>query len=297
MRRRYTFLFFFLSIFVQNQTFDLLLAHAEDGAGEADIYTVRIGDKLDIQVYKEKDLSGIFTVTSSGKIYYPMIGEVTAEGVLLEEFKRNLTTQLGEYLNEPKVQVEFSESPTKSITILGQVNKPGNFLLTPKLTLVKLISQVGGFKDNADMNSVKMVRIEKTGKKSYKQIDVKNIIKGEADDILLAPGDMIYVDKFIPQKEEGEEVKKPAIKTISVLGQVAHPGNYEYKPEKTLIKLISEFGGFKAIATTNRVKLIRKDKSGKPRLILVNASRILNGKAPDMALQPDDLIVVEETLF
>ena len=262
---------------------------------QPDIYTVHSGDKLDIQVYKEKDLSGVFTVAPSGKIYYPMIGEITADGVALEDLKKELLMKLGDYLNNPQIQVEFAESPTKSVTILGQVGKPGNFLLTPNLTLVKLISQVGGFKDNADMNNVKLVRLVKTGKKSFKQVNVQSIMKGEADDVALIPGDMIYVEKFVDLSKE--EVKKPEIKTISVLGQVSRPGNYEYKPEKTLIKLISEFGGFTPLAATNRVKLIRKGKAGKQKLMVINVSRIINGKAPDMALQPDDLIVVEETLF
>ncbi len=250
---------------------------------------IRAGDKLNVQVYREKDQSGTFIVYPSGMMNYPLLGEIYVDGLTLEELKKFLTESLGKYFISPQVQIDFEESPNKSVSMLGQVGKPGNYLLTPNLTLVRLISQVGGFTLNANTSAVKVVRKAKSGKKKYMDVDVQKIMEGKAEDFELLPGDMIYVD----QTNEN----KATARGVSILGQIVKPGNYTYSEGMTLMKLISEAGGFTAIAAPNRVKIVRKAKTGGISTKVLDVRKVMDGKEEDLLLEPNDLLVVPESFF
>lgn len=156
--------------------------------------TIRAGDKLSVQVYREKELTGIFTVGNSGYIHYPLLGQVQAAGLLLEELKKNLTEGLGkDYLVNPQVEVSFEKSLSKSVSILGQVMKPGNYDLAPDMTLVKLISEAGGFAPLAAPKHVKIVKSSTTGKKKTVEVNVDRIMSGNAEDVRLEVGDLVVV--------------------------------------------------------------------------------------------------------
>ena len=260
---------------------------------EFDADSIQSGDKLNIQVYQEKDLSGSFVVSPEGKINYPLLGEVYAQGLRLGELKDFLTENLDkQYLVNPQLQVVFEESPNKSVAILGQVSKPGNYILAPNLTLLRLISQVGGFSSEAATKDIRIMRTTKAGKKSYLRMDVEAYMKGQGEDLRLMPGDVIYVDRLPPEAK-----KEPLADTVSILGQIARPGNYRFEKGMTFIKLVSEAGGFTQLAAPNRVKLVRKAKGAKKRTVMLDARRIMDGAADDLQLQPDDLIVVPESFF
>lgn len=250
------------------------------------LYLIRPGDKLKIFVYREPDLTGVFPVNSLGTINYSMLGEMHVDGMSIEEFKDLLVRRLSEdYLVDPQVQVEFEESPNKSVSILGQVVKPGNYILSPNLTIVRLISQIGGFSLTAAPERVRLVRHEREGKITM-DVNVTRIMRGEADDVLLKPGDMIYVEK-----------EDSLTNTVSILGQVNRPGNYALTTDLTLVRLISEAGGFTPVAAPSNVKVVRKKEDGKDASFTVNAQKIIDGKQADIILEPKDLVVVGESFF
>ena len=162
------------------------------------------------------------------------------------------------------------------------------------MTLLRFASQVGGFLNSASINDVKIVRVNKNGKKISAQVDAQGIMKGELEDVLLMPGDMVFVDKL---DEKKEEVKKETIEQVSVLGQIARPGNYNYTPGMTLVRLISEAGGFTPIAAQNRVKIVRAVQDGPEVSLQVDMRKVLEGKEKDVDLEPKDLIVISESFF
>ncbi len=263
-------------------------------SADYDVYVIHPGDKLNIQVLREKELSGVFVVSPSGRIDYPLLGEVYIDGFSMDELKKFLVDGLSrEYLVNPQIQIDFEESPNRSVTILGQVTRPGNYMLSPNLTLARLISQVGGLTSLASSNNVRVIRMNKDGIRLNALVDVQKVMKGEIEDIKLMPGDMVFVDK-IADKEKGT-IK--LMDSVSILGAVAKPGNYAYAPGLTLVKLISEAGGFTGLAAPNRVKIMRSSANGEQVSIQVDANKILDGKAKDVALEQKDLVVVSESFF
>ncbi len=282
-----------LSLTVLLAVFPVCLLAADGEAKKSiDMYTISVGDKLSIQVYREPDLTGVFTVSSAGRINYPLLGEVQAEGLTPEDLRVSLEKSLSkDYLVKPQVEVVFQESPANSVTVVGEIEKPGNYILTPKITLLKMIFQVGGAKIDPSRLHVKLIRTAGEEKKEFVKLNLEDIINGDQSDITLEPGDMIFVHSFEVKKE------KDFKDIISVLGQVGSPGNYEPAPDMTLIKLIAEAGGFTPVALTSHVKIVRFSKKGEETVFYVNAAKIMEGRSADVPLEPGDLIVVSETFF
>ena len=157
-------------------------------------YPIRAGDKLNIQVYREKDLTDIFIVDSAGNISYPLLGVLYVQGLSLEELRQRLMNELGkDYLVNPQVQVAFEESLNKFVYILGQVAKPGNYDYTPNMTLVRLVSKAGGFTLMAASNQVKITRKTADGKMKTLSVNVNEIMNGRAEDVPLELGDLVMV--------------------------------------------------------------------------------------------------------
>lgn len=264
--------------------------------GPSEIEIIDAGDKLNIQVYKEQDLSGVFTVSSSGKINYPLLGEISVQGLSLDEFKDFLYQKLNEnYVNNPQIEIAFSESPNKSVAVLGQVVKPGSYILTPKLTILKLMTQIGGFTPDAAPGTIRIVRSRQDGGKETIEVNMEKVTRGQGQDVALKAGDIIFVDAR--SKEEEQKKTTDSKVFITILGQVSKPGNYFYSPNLTLLRLVGQAGGFSPIAATGRIKIVRTSKDGKQESFIVDAGRIMGGGAKDVEVSEGDLIVVPESFF
>jgi polysaccharide export outer membrane protein len=288
--KRVKTLLLFAVLLAANSSF--LLAADGDAKKSIDMYTINAGDKLNIQVYREPDLTGVFAVSSAGKINYPLLGEIQAEGLTPEGLRVSLEKGLAkDYLVKPQVEVTFQESLSNSVTVVGEIEKPGNYILTPKTTLLKMIFQVGGAKIDPSRLHVKLIRTAGEEKKEFVKLNLEDIINGEQQDIALEPGDMIFVHSLeVKEEKDFKDI-------ISILGQVRNSGNYQPAPDMTLIKLIAEAGGFTPVALTSHVKIVRFSKKGEETVFYVNAGKIMEGRAPDVPLEPGDLVVVSETFF
>jgi len=258
---------------------------------------IHAGDKLTISVYREPDFSGTFTVDTSGNITYPLLGAIFVEGLTLEELKAYFVDVLAkDYLVDPQVEITFIESPSKSVAVLGQVARPGNYILTTNLTLVRLISQIGGFSTQASLENVKIVRTDERGKMVSRIVNVNQIMGGEADDEKLEPGDLIYVERM-PERSASTEKLEVDEPIVTVLGQIGRPGNYVHTAKTSLIRLVAQAGGFTALAATHKVRIVRTSLDGVERVFYVDAGKVLSGRADDVPLEPGDLVVIEESFF
>ena len=169
-----------------------------EGATGLDNYTISAGDKLNIQVYREQDLSGIFAVDDSGKINYPLLGSIQVQGLSGEALKDFLTQRLAkDYIVDPQVQVDFEKSFNKSVIILGHISKPATYPFTPDMTIVRLVSEAGGFDSLADPGKIRVVRTEKDGVKKAFRINFKRIMDAKDDDVKLEPGDLIVIPETL----------------------------------------------------------------------------------------------------
>lgn len=149
-----------------------------------DTYKLGAGDKIQISVYGEENLSiEELYINNSGKFDYPYLGQLIVLNKTPEQLKSEITNGLkGDYLISPKVRV--SVIGFRSIYVNGEVKKPGGYEYQPGLTVDKAIALAGGFTDRAARNKV---YITQSGSD-----DQKNRVKLTSR---VKPGDIIEIDQ------------------------------------------------------------------------------------------------------
>jgi polysaccharide export outer membrane protein len=152
-----------------------------------------VGDGFEVRVFNEPDMGGGFQVQEDGTIDFPLIGRLNVLGMTQAEVAALLETKLGEgYLRDPHVTLVLTSRENLEVTVDGEVAQPGSFPYVAKLTLVQAISNAGGLTEMAQSRRVKLTRKGPQGVGTY-EVSVKAITDGRAEDILLQPGDIIFV--------------------------------------------------------------------------------------------------------
>lgn len=154
------------------------------------------GDKLKIQVYGEKELTGTYQVSPDGAIFFPFVGEIIVDGLNNFSLAEKIAEKLKDgYIIDPQVTVLVEEFISKRIFVLGQVKKAGNFPIRTKMSVIEAISLSGGFTDFADLTNVVVARKTKEGEEKRFVIDIKKIVNGEKENFYLQAGDIIFVSE------------------------------------------------------------------------------------------------------
>lgn len=132
-------------------------AAVQTTAGVDVAYVLGAGDKLRVIVYGEDDLSGQFDVTGAGKVSLPLIGQVQAAGLTLEQFEKEVADKLSQgYLTSPKVSAEVLNY--RPFYIMGEVEKPGQYPYTSDMTVLNAVAVAGGYTYRANEDSVYITR-------------------------------------------------------------------------------------------------------------------------------------------
>ncbi|MDO8421549.1 MAG: polysaccharide biosynthesis/export family protein [Parvibaculum sp.] len=120
-------------------------------------YRLGSGDKLRMIVFGEQDLSGEFDVTGTGKVSLPLVGQVQAAGLTLDEFAEEVAGKLKQgYLTNPKISVEVLNF--RPFYIIGEVDKPGEYPYTNGMTILNAVAVAGGFTYRANQSDVYITR-------------------------------------------------------------------------------------------------------------------------------------------
>ncbi|HEY1262193.1 MAG TPA: polysaccharide biosynthesis/export family protein [Terriglobales bacterium] len=172
-------------------------APAAPGTAGADdeSYVIGADDVLGISVWKEPDVSKVVPVRSDGKISLPLVGEIQAAGRTPKQLKVELTDKLKNYISEPEVTVIVQETRSKKYNVLGQVVRPGSYMLTNAATVLDAIAQAGGFRDFAKKKSMYVLRKNADGSDIRLPFNYKDVIAGKhtEQNVKLQPGDTVVV--------------------------------------------------------------------------------------------------------
>ena len=140
-------------------------------------YRLGSGDKLRVIVFGEDDLSGEFDVTGAGKVSLPLIGQVQAAGMTLDEFEAEVRDKLKQgYLNNPKVSVEVLNY--RPFYIIGEVDKPGQYPYTNGMNVLNAVAVAGGFTYRANEDEVYITR-EGQKEKAYATDQAVRVLPGD----------------------------------------------------------------------------------------------------------------------
>jgi polysaccharide export outer membrane protein len=151
-------------------------------------------DVLAINVWKEPDISRSIPVRSDGKISLPLVGEVQAAGLTPLKLEKDIADKLKNYISEPEVTVMVQQINSQKFNILGQVARPGSYVLANSPTVLDAIALAGGFRDFAKQKSIYILRQGASGE-SHLRFNYKDVSQGKnmAQNIKLQPGDTIIV--------------------------------------------------------------------------------------------------------
>jgi polysaccharide biosynthesis/export protein len=157
-------------------------------------YLIGASDLLNIFVWKEAELTRDVTVMPDGRITFPLIGEIDAQGQTVTGLKNAITEKLKGYISAPEVTVIIKQSNSRRIYTIGKMNKPGPYQLEPTMTILQALSTAGGFTEWADTKDVLIVR-KKNDKEVMYRFNYQDFISGKnlEQNIVLEPNDIIVV--------------------------------------------------------------------------------------------------------
>ena len=163
--------------------------------GHDDSFVIGAGDVLSINVWKEPDISKSVPVRSDGKISLPLVGEVQAAGRTPLKLEQDIAAGLKNYISEPDVTVIVQQINSEKFNILGQVVRPGSYLLTSAATVLDAIAIAGGFRDFAKKKSIYVLRQNGDGTQARLPFNYKEVIKGQnlQQNVKLQPRDTIVI--------------------------------------------------------------------------------------------------------
>ncbi len=177
-----------------------------DRAGAADSaenstaeYTLRSGDQVFVQVYREPNLSGSFVVDGSERIQHPLCGPLKAGGLTVDQLAARLKEILDEkYLVNPRVTVSIESTRNLQVVLLGEVARTGAVPIPfdGSLTLLQAIAEAGGFTGLASRDRVTVTRTV-NGEEVSIRVRVSKLISGKEPDFKLQPNDVIMVPQIL----------------------------------------------------------------------------------------------------
>jgi len=251
-------------------------------ASAADQTTLTPGDVVRITVYDNADLTTVARIASTGRITFPLIGDVIIGGVSTNEAEKLISRRLdqGGFVRNAQVSIfveERSEALGPSVTILGQVKTSGRFPLRDGTTdgvqtLIDLLAIAGGVTSNA-ANYLFLIRQQNPAPQKIR-VDLAELLR-TADikaNATLSNGDIVLV---------------PEMDVFYIYGQVKRPGRYRLERGMTVMQALAVASG---VSETGSEKGILLNRQGP------NGLRSIESSLSD-GLQPDDVLYVKERFF
>jgi polysaccharide biosynthesis/export protein len=262
-------------------------------------YALGPDDQITVRVVDMDEIGSTpLRIDPEGFIRLPYMGRVHAGGLTVEQLQAEVTKRMKAYLRQPDVTVTLVEFRSQPVSVLGAVRTPGVHQLQGRKTLVEILSLAGGLDPSAGP-TVKITRRlewgpiplrnawdDPTGHFSVAQVSVKAILEARSpeENILIRPHDVISV---------------PRAEMVYVAGQVLKPGAFPLNEREhmSVLEALTLAGGADRLAAPQHSRILRRAASGQDRQeIAVDVRKILQGKAEDIALQPDDILFVPDNV-
>jgi polysaccharide export outer membrane protein len=157
-------------------------------------YIIGPEDVLDINVWKEPDMTRVVPVRPDGKISLPLINDVQAAGSTPQQLASTVTAKLRKFLTEPQVTVIVTQINSQRVFVVGEVLRAGAFPLIPGMTVLQALASAGGFTTFADVKKIHVMRLV-NGKHIEMPFNYREVLKGDnpEQNIKLEPGDTVVV--------------------------------------------------------------------------------------------------------
>ncbi len=240
---------------------------------------IESGDLLDIKVFGAPDLAQEVRVTGGGDVNLQLVGPAHVKGLTTAEAEKLIEHKLktGSYMNDPHVSVFAKEYSSQGISVLGEVAKPGIYVLPGSRRLYDVISSAGGLTQRAGRE----VTIAHRDDPDHPQkVEVSSDpTRSIGSNVQIMPGDTVVVSKA---------------GVVYVVGDVKRAAGFvmEDSGRMSVLQAMILAGGPLPTASLNKARLIRRGSDGALQEIPMPLKSILAAKQQDVQLQANDILFV-----
>lgn len=252
-----------------------LMTHAGAGLAEGDD-VLGPGDGIRVNVFESPELTTDARISARGNISLPLIGIVRLEGMTPAAAAAHIAAKLkqGNFVRNPRVSVSLVQIRSRQASVLGQVARPGRYVLDEAHTrLTDVLALAGGIAPTGD-EKILLLRARKGGTEKL-EIDIPKMYQtGDMSaNVEIENGDTVYVNRA---------------PVFYIYGQVENAGTYRLEPGMNVMQAITVGGGMTRFGTERGLKISRRSPEG--------ALTPLDAKVSD-AVKADDIIYVDESFF
>jgi polysaccharide export outer membrane protein len=161
--------------------------------GAADAFRIGPEDILDVQVWKNSELSRTVPVRPDGMISLPLVNDIQAAGQTPTDLRRHIADRLAEFLPSPEVSVMVREVHSVKVAVLGAVRMPGLFEVKSPATVLEMLARAQGLSEFADRGRIVVLR--RNGATTTRiPFNYRDVAEGSAqDNFSVHAGDVIVV--------------------------------------------------------------------------------------------------------
>ncbi len=177
---------------------ELAAGEVANGAeADPDTYVIGPGDGLQIFVWGHADLTTNVTVRPDGNISTPLVEDLPAAGSTPTGLARLVEERLAEFIRTPQVTVivqNFVGEYARQVRVVGQAAQPQSLAYREGMTLLDVLSAVGGLSEFASGNRAKLVR-KVDGKEQVIKVRLDDLLnEGDLDqNVRVRPGDVLII--------------------------------------------------------------------------------------------------------
>lgn len=267
-------------------------------------YRLGPGDEIEVVAPPLWEVGQAFKISSQGEIVLPFAGTFHAADLTTTDLESQIAQRLrdGDLVREPDVIVHITQFKAKSVHVVGEVDNPGQYVLSQDFTVSEMILLAGGLDitaadygylhrktqpsapDTPAEGLVSSPTVPEPGREVIR-IDLRPLKTGGVIDpeLRVRPGDVLVV----PSRE---------VRMFYVIGDVVRPGGYELPQSGTLSvsQAISNAGGPMPTAKMSQGLLLRYE-GGKRGEVKVDYAAILDGRQTDFVVRPDDVVFIPDS--
>ncbi len=258
--------------------YDIFRRQGSDFEPEAAIpvpndYVLGPGDRLEVQLYGNERGNYVLIVGRDGQVRFPKLGPVSVGGMRFEDVRGVISERISRQFVGTEVSLSMGELRSIRVFVLGDVERPGSYLVSALSTVSNALLAAGGI---STVGSLRGVQLKRAGN-VVGRLDLYDLLlNGDTSkDSRLLAGDVVFVPPVGP--------------TVSVFGEVNRPAIYEVRTGAEIGDLISLSGGLKPKADPNYARLERLASTRDRVTIDIDLTSVTDRRRP---LQSGDLLVV-----
>ena len=225
-------------------------------------YVIGVGDEIIVDIYGLSESTKKLKVSTEGMIRFPNLGPIKVAGLTIDEAQVKIKNQAAKVYTtivsgNTKVLVSLGQIRSIRVTLVGEINKPGNYTVSSLSTIMNALFASGGPNGIGSFRKIELVR---SGKPMV-QFDLYDfLLKGDlSKNILLQDEDVIRVGAYETR--------------VAVTGATKKQALFDIKKGESALDLLAFAGGFADLGYKEMVRVKRMGVKGKE-VLTVKANQL-----------------------